>query len=39
MEGREPKPLMECNGFCSSNDLEDRNNTYDEINYNQLSMF
>lgn len=39
MEGREPKPLMECNGFCSSNDLEERNPTEDEINYNQLSMF
>ena len=39
MEGREPKPLMECNGFCSSNDLEERNDTEDEINYNQLSMF
>ena len=23
MEGREPKPLMECNGFCTSNDLEE----------------
>ena len=39
MEGREPKPLMECNGFCSANDLEERNPTEDEINYNQLSMF
>ena len=39
MAGREPKPLMECNGFCTTNDLEERNPTEDEINYNQLSMF
>ena len=39
MEGREPQPLMECNGFCSSNDLDERNDTENEINYNQLSMF
>ena len=39
MKGREPQPLMECNGFCSSNDLDKRNDTENEINYNQLSMF
>ncbi len=32
MKGRPPKPLMECNGFCGTNDL-DRNPTEDEINY------
>jgi len=32
MVGRPPKPLMECNGFCGTNDL-DRNPTEDEINY------
>jgi hypothetical protein len=39
MKGREPKPLMECNGFCSTNDLEDPNPTEKEINYNQQSLF
>lgn len=39
MEGKEPKPLMECNGFCSSNDLEERNPTENEINYNQTKLF
>jgi len=34
MKGREPKPLMECNGFCGVNDLE-RNPTEKEINYQQ----
>lgn len=37
MKGREPKPLMECNGFCGINDLE-RNPTEKEINY-QKSLF
>jgi phosphoadenosine phosphosulfate reductase family protein len=32
MKGRPPRPLMECNGFCGTNDLE-RNPTEDEINY------
>lgn len=32
MKGREPKPLVECNGFCGTNDLE-RNPTEKEINY------
>lgn len=34
MKGREPKPLLECNGFCGTNDLE-RNETEQEINYQQ----
>ena len=38
MKGREVKPLMECNGFCGTNDFE-RNDTEDEINFNQLEMF
>ena len=39
MKGREPKPLMECNGFgCAVNDLEPRNKTENEINY-QTSLF
>lgn len=32
MKGREPKPLMECNGFCGTNDLK-RNETDKEINF------
>jgi len=32
MKGREPKPLMECNGFCGTNDLV-TNDTETEINY------
>ena len=26
---------MDCNGFCGINDLEDRSDTEDEINYQQ----
>ena len=33
MKGRPPKPLFECNGFCSTNDLGERNETEKEINY------
>jgi hypothetical protein len=35
MKGREPKPLMECNGFCGVNDLEDKKNieTASELNW------
>jgi hypothetical protein len=37
MKGREPKPLMECNGFgCAVNDLEPRNKTENEINYQTI---
>jgi hypothetical protein len=39
MEGREPRPLMECNGFCTTNDLEEPNPTENEINYNQTKLF
>lgn len=33
MEGRKPKPLFECNGFCTTNDLDERNPTEKEINF------
>jgi hypothetical protein len=33
MKGWEPKPLMECNGFCGVNDLTKRSETEQEINY------
>jgi hypothetical protein len=33
MKGREPKPLLECNGFCGTNDLSPKNETEKEINY------
>ena len=33
MKGKEPKPLFECNGFCGTNDLEERSDTESEINY------
>lgn len=32
-KGREPKPLKECNGFCGVNDLIERSQTENEINY------
>lgn len=32
MRGREVKPLLECNGFCGTNDLA-KNETENEINY------
>lgn len=34
MNGREPKPLIECNGFCGTNDLV-KNETEKEINFAQ----
>lgn len=33
MTGREPKPLVDCNGFCGTNDLAEKNDTESEINY------
>ena len=33
MEGRPPKPLLECNGFCGINDLSPKNETESELNY------
>lgn len=39
MEGREPKPLNDCNGFgCAVDDLIPKNETENEINY-QTSLF
>ncbi|MCK5015689.1 MAG: phosphoadenosine phosphosulfate reductase family protein [Candidatus Peribacteraceae bacterium] len=36
MKGRPPKPLFECNGFgCAINDLQPKNETEKEINYNK----
>ena len=32
-KGREPEPLFECNGFCGTNDLEQRKETENEINF------
>lgn len=32
MKGKEPKPLLECNGFCGTNDLV-KNETEAEINF------
>ena len=32
VEGKDPKPLLECNGFCGTNDLL-KNETEKEINY------
>jgi 3'-phosphoadenosine 5'-phosphosulfate sulfotransferase (PAPS reductase)/FAD synthetase len=39
MEGREPEPLMDCNGLaCGTKDLDERNPTEKEINY-QTDIF
>ena len=39
MKGREPKPLMDCNGLaCGVTDLDERNPTENEIN-NQTNIF
>lgn len=36
-KGREPKPLFECNGFgCAVNDLQPKNETQLEINYETI---
>lgn len=33
MSGRPPIPLIECNGFCGTQDLAERNPTEEEINF------
>jgi hypothetical protein len=33
MDGREPEPLIDCNGFCGVNDLIPRINTELELNF------
>jgi len=38
MKGREPKALVDCNGFCGTKDLDDRDNSEYEINY-QTELF
>jgi hypothetical protein len=38
IKGREPKPLLECNGFCGTNDLEPRKEEENDINY-QINLF
>lgn len=38
MKGREPEPLFECNGFCGINDLEDRKQSENDLNY-QTTLF
>lgn len=37
IEGREVEPLFECNGFCGTNDLNERTTTEHEINYGLFS--
>jgi hypothetical protein len=37
IEGKEVEPLFECNGFCGTNDLNERPNTEQEINYGLFS--
>ena len=40
MKGREPKPLMDCNGLdCGVKDLDERNPTEKEINYDNQTKF
>lgn len=36
MKGRPPKPLNDCNGFCGINDLSNKNNTEEEINWEEV---
>ena len=38
LKGREPKALVDCNGFCGTKDLDDRDNSEGEINY-QTELF
>ena len=40
MEGREPKPLMDCNGLdCAIGEMDERNPTEKEINYGEQTKF
>lgn len=36
IKGRPIKPLQECNGFCGINDLNDKNQTENEINWSDI---
>tara|TARA_R110000824_G_scaffold363342_1_gene551331 strand:+ start:90 stop:950 length:861 start_codon:yes stop_codon:yes gene_type:complete len=38
MKGREPEPLFECNGLCGVNDLNERKESEQDINY-QIDIF
>jgi len=38
MKGREPKPLVECNGFCGTRDLEPKSPTVLELNFDETAM-
>jgi len=38
MKGRDVEPLMECNGFCGTNDFDERPKTEKEINF-QAELF
>jgi len=39
MEGREPKSLVDCNGFCGIDDLEENEEDQEEINYQTQMEF
>jgi len=39
IKGRKPKPLLECNGFCGINDLEERSPTEKEVYDSQPNLF
>ena len=38
-KGREPESLMECNGFCSTDDLNPQNENVNELNFGQIGLF
>lgn len=38
MKGRPPKPLTDCNGFCGVNDLTEKNETEEELNYEKTTQ-
>lgn len=37
-KGVEPEPLMDCNGFCSLNDLNEHNKNINELNFGQVEL-
>lgn len=37
MKPQEVKPLFECNGFCGTNDLNERSSTEEEINFEMIN--
>ena len=38
MTGRKIKPVMECNGFCGTNDFLEVNDTEKELNYSEKTI-